>query len=208
MRATHTLQFRIQNRLPKANDVFDSRLVIVMPAQMTGDSSLPPDVKNLDGNILAAAIAVETTYPGCSGGTVVCYAITHSNFRDIPEMTTLKFSITGTVNQESVQDAGQWSVQTQIFDVAVAGRSYYNIDAGTFDSGFMTTKGGISLTTGEHTSTDNAITYAKPATYTLKINLGNYIPQGGTMKLDLPSDIKLVSTPFSSSPLSSTTSLS
>jgi len=81
----------------------------MMPAQMTRDVDSVPSVKNLDGNVLLPAIEVDTEFPGCDG-TIVCYSITHQNIRDVVEGSTLRFQISGTTNQESVQDAGSWFV--------------------------------------------------------------------------------------------------
>jgi hypothetical protein len=80
----------------------------MMPPKMTADIFTPPDVKNLDGNVLSPKITKISNYPGCD--KVTCYSITHSNVRDVPANTTLRFAITGTRNQESVQDAGKFLV--------------------------------------------------------------------------------------------------
>jgi len=112
MRAAHVVQFKIQNTLPAKNTVYDSRIVIIMPLEMTADTTNAPSVQNLDGSILNAQIAVETAFGNCGSGAVVCYSITHSNTKAVPAGSIIRMNIVGTVNQNSVRDAGKWSVQT------------------------------------------------------------------------------------------------
>lgn len=86
------------------NTEFDSRIVIMMPPKMTFDPALPADVKYLGEDMQLVAISSESVYPGCD--TRVCYSITHSNIRNVPASSIIELRITGTINQESVQDAG------------------------------------------------------------------------------------------------------
>lgn len=52
------------------------------------------------------------------------------------------------------------------------------------------------MTANKATESDNYRTYHDGAIYTIYFTLGNYIPAGGTLKLSIPSDIKLISSPF------------
>ena len=49
------------------------------------------------------------------------------------------------------------------------------------------------MTTGKNTISDNMVTYSSGAKYTLYMNLGNYIPAEGTLKIKIPSEIQIVS---------------
>jgi len=40
------------------------------------------------------------------------------------------------------------------------------------------------------------VTYSSGAKYTLYMNLGNYIPAQGTLKIKIPSEIQIVSEPW------------
>ena len=53
----------------------------------------------------------------------------------------------------------------------------------------MTQKGGISLATGAHTKSDNYETYYSGAKYTMFMNLGNFIPAQGSLKIQIPQEI-------------------
>lgn len=193
-RSQHSLQFKIQNSLPAKNSEFDSRVVIQMPARLTKDATFAPTVKNLDGSVLNAALAYETAYPGCTG-TVVCYSITHANLHDVPAGSTLRFRISGTVNQEAVQSAGTWAAQTQIRSIATG--EYFNIDYGQFDAAdFVTTQGGIGLPSGRFMASSSLQNYFFPAVYTLYFTLNEYIPLDGVLKVDLPPQIEIQSDPF------------
>lgn len=112
----------------------------MMPNRMTMDAATVPNIKNLDGNFILPVITKETVYPGCTG-TQVCFSISHSNLKDIPAGSTCKFQIVGVINQESVQMAGSWLVQTQL--VGLKGTEigkYFNIDKGSFIAdNFITT---------------------------------------------------------------------
>jgi len=60
----------------------------------------------------------------------------------------------------------------------------------------LTVKGGISLTSGKKTTSDNYVTYHSGAVYTHFFSLGNYIPAGGSLVITLPSEISIKSDPF------------
>jgi hypothetical protein len=83
-----------------------------------------------------------------------------------------------------VQTAGKFLVQTQIYDIA--NDKYYNIDRQEFDSNFLTQRGGISLTPGKSTVSNNYVTYYNGAVYTMSFNLANYIPMSGMLIIYLP----------------------
>jgi hypothetical protein len=61
----------------------------------------------------------------------------------------------------------------------------------------MGLKGGVSLTTGKQTESDNYITYYLGAKYTHYMDIGNYIPSGGRLEIKMPSQVKIMSNPFS-----------
>jgi hypothetical protein len=105
--ASHKLQFTLTNSLPAKNSQYDSRLIVMCPDQMTADPGVLPQVRSMDGKLLKAAIAYETTFPGCTAPRV-CYEITHSNLKDVPRGSTLSLTLTGTQNQDSVRDAGKF----------------------------------------------------------------------------------------------------
>jgi hypothetical protein len=73
----------------------------------------------------------------------------------------------------------------------------YNIDQGTFSSGFTTVKGGISATSGKDMKTSDPTTYIESSTYTLYFTLNNYIPLGGKLILVIPDEVSFVSNPTS-----------
>jgi hypothetical protein len=93
---------------------------------MTKDSE-DPVIKTLVDelyNPVIKRVELDSDYNGCA--SVVCYQITQSSGIEIPGGTVLKFTITGTVNQNSVKDAGNFDVQTQLLDIAAG--TYSNID--------------------------------------------------------------------------------
>jgi hypothetical protein len=96
---------------------------------MPQDSGASVSVVNLDGNMVSAAVALDTTYVDsansidCSG-YYACYKITHTESAQIPAGTELKFRIQGPSNAISVQTAGLFHVQTRLLE----GGSYYQID--------------------------------------------------------------------------------
>ena len=56
---------------------------------------------------------------------------------------------------------------------------------------------------GQATKSDSYKNYFSPAKYTMFFVLGNYIPKGGILKVNLPKQVKLVSSPFTDLDLSS-----
>lgn len=189
------MQFKLQNSLPAKNSQFDSRIVIKMPAKMTRAPTVMPFVKNLDGSLLNATISIEENFEGCSG-TIVCYSITHSNLHPVPARSTLRFSITGTTNQESQQEAGAWEVRTQIREIAPGSTGgHYNIDGGLFQANWTAKAGGI-VVGGQATKSSSYVNYFSPAKYTIYLQLQNYIPAGGQLEVAIPAQVKFISSPF------------
>jgi len=85
------VQWTLPNILPMKNTGtgFDSRIVIKMPEKMGGASS-SLGIKSLDGLISLPTIQLETQYPGCAAPRF-CYSIKHSNTKDVPGGSTLRF---------------------------------------------------------------------------------------------------------------------
>jgi hypothetical protein len=75
--------------------------------------------------------------------------------------------------------------------VEIDGGKPFNIDYGSFDSNFVTTGGGISVPSGKKMSSSSFVAFQSGAIYTLYFTLGNYIPSGGILVVDLPTE-----TPF------------
>jgi hypothetical protein len=100
----------------------------------------------------------------------------------------MRLRISGTNNQESVEEAGTFFVQTQIFEVKNP-NVFFNIDAGTFNSKYISTSSGISQTMGKQTTFSKNYTYAQETVYTFYFDLNAYIPQWGFLLLQLPPQI-------------------
>jgi hypothetical protein len=67
----------------------------------------------------------------------------------------------------------------------------FGIDYGAFNSNFETTRGGISVPSGKKMKSSSYVAFESGAVYTLYFTLGNYIPKGGILVVDLPAE-----TPF------------
>ena len=162
------------------------------PSEMTVDRTATPTMKSLDGKLLKAVIKFETTFAGCALPRV-CYEITHSNIRAVAAGEVIKFSISGTTNQDSVRDAGKFSVSTQLEELtgALVG-TYYDIDTGEFPSNFLTKEGGISLTSGKAMKSTNYETYSGNAAYTVYFTTYDYVPADGTIVIKLPPAVKIL----------------
>ena len=88
------------NSIPVAvADVFDTRILIMMPDPMTYDESIQPSVKVLDSYVEGATIQrviFDDDFDGCS--TRVCYSVRHTTTAIIPGDSRLRFQIRGTIN--------------------------------------------------------------------------------------------------------------
>lgn len=73
----------------------------------------------------------------------------------------------------------------------------YNIDQGTFNSNFLTTKGGISATSGKSMEASDLTTYSKSSTYKIFFTINNYIPLAGKLILVIPDEVSFVTDPTS-----------
>lgn len=172
--------------------MFDSRIVIKMPEKLTIQPGSTPEIKNLDGKVYGAKISQVTDFLGCVA-PIVCYSIEHTNVREIPAGSILRFSILGTTNQVSQQKAGKWEVQTQIKELTT--NKHFNIDHGSFTTDWTAIAGGI-VTSGTNTKSNNYQNHFKPSVYTFNFNILNYIPKDGFLTLTLPKQVKLISSPF------------
>jgi hypothetical protein len=184
----------LANSIPTATDVFDSRILVMMPDPMTGGSGAP-SVKAMDDYLVGPSIArIETDdeHPGCSSR--VCYGITHTTGQAIPGGSRLRLQIRGTVNQPSVQTASVFYVAAELRDIQQG--VYSVINAGTFESGFLTQRGGISLPAGKRLLSDNYLTYNDSARYTLYFYMAYYIPLAGSLRVLLPTEVEITSNPY------------
>jgi hypothetical protein len=130
-------------------------------------------------------IALETIYAGCQNGRV-CYSISHSNINDVPAGgTTLRFSIYGTINQESVQGAGSWGVQTQL--IRLTDNAYFNIDKnlGLNADSFRTEAGAVFMNINKESAiVPNSYRVFEPdVQYTIFFTMNEYVPSGGRIKI-------------------------
>ena len=104
---------------------------------------------------------------------------------EIPAGTTISVTFEGIMNQDSVQDAGDFVVWTQNF---VEG-AYYTVDKQTSQTSVMATPGSI-LKVGEivaNTPNNNAVLN----TYTFQMQFESSVPPAGYIEVILPPEIVL-----------------
>ena len=74
-----------------------------------GTTESTPSITSMTDALIKPVIVREKTFTGCNAKRA-CYSITHSNIRDVAKNVLIKVKIEGTVNQDSVKDAGSFSV--------------------------------------------------------------------------------------------------
>jgi len=85
--AAHTIQFTLNNALPANDDTYTSRIIVKMPDTMS-DGTDAPSVTNIDGSLTLPVIVRNTDLDGCSARP--CYAISHSNSRDVAGSSSIR----------------------------------------------------------------------------------------------------------------------
>ena len=91
--ASHFISFTTANSIPIAiEDIFDTRILIMMPDPMTFHENTEPSIKVLDNFITGESIRRVTTdddFEGCSSR--VCYSVRHTTSYAIPGGSRLRF---------------------------------------------------------------------------------------------------------------------
>lgn len=111
---------------------------------------------------------------------------------DSSDATSGQFTlqINGINNPTSVQQAGNWKVETK----NLVGGSYYIVDTGTSTTGsYIPEKGTLTAASSGGLTVSDRTTYSVSANYVFKISLSHDVPNGGKISLLFPTDFTVIS---------------